>query len=143
MAALAVGAYGGHLPADGRLFADAAGLVCLCHLVQHLARTGAFEPLAQGAVGVDLFVADQTLVRITDSIQATTTALDPLTRKDHAKRHAHENREHEREGKGKGGHRGDLGRQATVGRAGGGRETRTVRRAVDEQDGDVMGLSDL
>ena len=143
MAALAVGACGGHWPAHGRFFADAAGLVSLGHLIQHLAGTGAFEPLAQGAVGIDLFVAHETLVRVADRVEPTTAALDPLSRKDHAKRHAHENREHEREGKGEGGHRRDLSRQTCVGGAGRGHETRAIRCAVDEQYGDVMSFGDL
>ena len=143
MAALALGACGGHWPAHGWLFADAVGLVSLGHFIQHLAGTRTFEPLAQGAVWIDLFVADQTLVRVADRIEAPTAALDPLARENHTKRHAHENREHEREGKGKGDHWRDLGRQACVCGAGGGRETRAIRRAVDEQHGNIMRLGNL
>ena len=143
MAALAVGARGKYWPAHGRLFADAAGLVSLGHLIQHLAGARTFEPLAQGAIGIDFFVADQTLVRVADRIETTTAALDPLTCENHAKRHAHENREHEREGEGKGGHRRDLGRQTGVCGAGRGHETRPIRRAIDEQHGDVMRLGNL
>jgi len=62
-------------------------LFCV-HFVQHLARPWASKALSQRAIWIDVFFANQTLVRIRNCIQSAAAALDGFSHEHDAKRHA-------------------------------------------------------
>jgi hypothetical protein len=72
--------------------------------VNHLFGPWAFQPVTQWAVWINILVAHDALICITDGIQSTTATLDGAAHKDDADRHAQHDEHQQRERKQKGNH---------------------------------------
>lgn len=66
--------------------------------LQHFPCARAFQAIAQRAVWVDFFVADEALVRITNGVQTSAASLDAFVHEDDAKRHTKDDQKKQTEG---------------------------------------------